>query len=54
MLLGNIAVARSYSIPLALREFPGRPEFCTISEICSPEIKAIKEGIFKGERYSRA
>ncbi|KAF9780086.1 FAD/NAD(P)-binding domain-containing protein [Thelephora terrestris] len=33
--LGNISVARSQSIPLAL------------------QIKAIKEGIFKGERYSR-
>jgi len=33
--LGNISVARSSSIPLAL------------------QIKAIKEGIFKGERYSR-
>jgi len=35
IMLGNIAVARSQSVPLAL------------------QIKAIKEGIFKGERYSR-
>jgi len=35
IMLGNISMARSQSIPLAL------------------QIKAIKEGIFKGERYSR-
>ena len=50
-LLGNIAAVRSHSIPLALRESPGALSFqrC-LNYVLSPE---IKEGIFKGEGYSR-
>ena len=33
LLIGNISVARSSSIPLALREFPKHPEFSAISYV---------------------
>ena len=54
LLLGSIATVRSHSVPLALRESPGALSFQrSLISVLSPEIKATKEGIFKGERYSR-
>ena len=53
LLLGSISVARSQSAPLALRKFPGWLRVVVYCFVLSSEIKAIKEGIFNGERYSK-